>query len=259
MFNRFFSVYALIILFACSPAETPPGQFAHSHNDYYQERPFYTAYDNYFGSIEVDIWEVDGKLYVAHDKEEIEPEKTFESMYLQPVKEVFQKNGGRAWSDYGGTFILLVDLKTSWSSTLDILVEILSGYPELFDPDTNPDAVRVVISGDMPPPELFHLYPPFIWFDGRITLQYDDEQLERVKLFSDHFRRFSTWDGYGDMPEKDRAVLSDYIRKAADRGKKTRFWAAPDHEPAWRTLLELGVGYVNTDHPEKFATIISGQ
>jgi alkaline phosphatase len=258
MINKLPLIYLLLVFCACTSAPKP-GQLGHSHNDYYQERPFFTAYENYFGSIEVDIWAVDGELYVAHDKEEIDPDKTIESMYLQPVIDVFRENGGKAWNDTDDSFILLVDLKTSYSPALDILVEKISAYPEVFDPGTNPNAVRVVISGAFPPPELFDQYPSYIWFDGRIFLQYDDEQIERVMLFSDHFRKYSSWDGHGEIPENDREKLLEHINLANDRGKKTRFWAAPDHEAAWRTLLDLGVGYVNTDLPESFAAKMSGK
>ena len=252
-------ICVLVFIFSCSTSEVPVGQFAHSHNDYYQERPFHDAYECYFGSIEVDVWAVEGELFVAHDHWEIEPGKTFESMYLEPIRDVFEKNGGRAWSDYDGTFILLVDLKTSYSPALDILVDIISGYPELFDHNVNPDAVSVVISGDMPPPGMFHFYPHYIWFDGRMANSYDEQQLERVKLFSSHFRSLSSWDGYGEIPDEEREIIMDYIRRAGDTGKKTRFWATPDHEEAWKTLLELGAGYVNTDHPVKFAETMSAR
>ncbi len=255
---RILLVFGLIVICACSSTQKP-GQSGHSHNDYYQERPFYSAYESYFASVEVDIWAVDGQLFVAHDREEIEPGNTIENMYLLPINEVFRKNGGRAWSDIDGKLQLLVDLKTSYSPALDILVDKLSMYPELFDHDTNPHAVSIVISGDMPSPELFHLYPSFIWFDGRMGIEYDESQIERVKLFSDHYRTVSTWDGYGEIPDKDRENILGYVQKARDKGKKARLWAAPDHESAWKTLLELGVGYINTDYPERFAETMSSQ
>lgn len=44
---------------------------AHSHNDYLQNEPFQAAYNLGFGSIEVDIYELDGILYAAHEKKKL--------------------------------------------------------------------------------------------------------------------------------------------------------------------------------------------
>ena len=43
----------------------------HSHNDYLQNVPFYTAYSARCASIEADVFLVDGELYVAHKENEI--------------------------------------------------------------------------------------------------------------------------------------------------------------------------------------------
>ena len=39
---------------------------AHSHNDYKNNIPFLRAYEKGFGSIEADVFAVNGKLMVAH-------------------------------------------------------------------------------------------------------------------------------------------------------------------------------------------------
>src|ERR1700753_3310686 len=43
----------------------------HSHNDYEQATPFWLAYGQQFGSIEADIFWVEGKMLVGHSYEEI--------------------------------------------------------------------------------------------------------------------------------------------------------------------------------------------
>jgi len=45
---------------------------AHSHNDYSNDIPFWLAYYNHFGSIEADIFAVEGDLFVAHNKSELQ-------------------------------------------------------------------------------------------------------------------------------------------------------------------------------------------
>lgn len=47
----------------------------HSHNDYDQARPFWGAYEANAASIEADIWLIDGAIYVAHDREDVHPER----------------------------------------------------------------------------------------------------------------------------------------------------------------------------------------
>src|SRR5690606_40361514 len=52
---------------------------AHSHNDYEQKLPFKHAFDAGFGSIEVDVFLREGELFVAHDAEDIRPERTLKA------------------------------------------------------------------------------------------------------------------------------------------------------------------------------------
>ena len=67
---------------------------AHAHNDYDHTRPLFDALDCGFASIEADIHLVDGMLLVAHDKEDIRPERTLQSLYLDPLRKRIKGNGG---------------------------------------------------------------------------------------------------------------------------------------------------------------------
>ncbi len=57
----------------------------HAHNDYNHPVPFYTAYNAGFGSIEADIILKNDQLYVAHDTIDINPKRTLQSLYLDPM------------------------------------------------------------------------------------------------------------------------------------------------------------------------------
>ncbi len=98
---------------------------AHSHNDYSQKTPFFLAYNAHFGSIEADIWAIDGKLFVSHSRGAITPERTLDSLYIQPIIKYFKANNGKAWGDYNGAFQLLIDLKTGVIPTLPLLIDLL--------------------------------------------------------------------------------------------------------------------------------------
>ncbi len=176
-----------ILLFSCSilPSAAQYSTLnAHSHNDYENVIPFWIAYYNHFGSIEADIWAIDGELYVAHSRAAVKPERTIDALYIQTVVKLFRYNGGKAWHDFPGVFQLLIDPKTAAEPTLALLVEKLKQYPDVFDPSVNKSAVSVVVSGNRPAPGLFVNYPEFIYFDGLLNLKYTEEQLKRVPLIS---------------------------------------------------------------------------
>jgi len=221
---------------------------AHSHNDYEQKVPFFWAYDAHFGSIEADIWEVNGELFVAHNKDQITPERTLDTLYLQPIATKLKENGGKAWKDQEGTFQLLIDLKTPYKTTLNLLSEKLKKSPEVFDPEVNKNAVRVVITGNRPTPSEFTNYPDFILFDGNLDFRYDDQQLKRIALFSNDLARFTRWKGEASISEKEEQRLKQVIDSVHGLNCKIRFWNAPDTPNAWKTLMNLKVDYINTDH-----------
>src|SRR5437660_742306 len=64
-----------------------PLRRAHAHNDYEHPRPLFDALDHRFGSVEADVFLVDGRLLVAHDPTELDPTRTLEALYLDPLAE----------------------------------------------------------------------------------------------------------------------------------------------------------------------------
>lgn len=249
---RYLITVSLVLLYTVELLSREYYFTGHSHNDYYQERPLYEAYENFFASIEADIFSIDGELYVAHDKEEIKEERTLKSLYIEPITKIFRENNGKPWKDHDETFILLVDLKSSYQAALHLLVSQLEKYPGVFDPSVNEFAVRVVVSGNMPDPELFENYPDFIFFDGRLNNSYTVSQLQRIILFSNSFRDYSQWDGKGPMPEEDQKTITELISQVHDIGKKIRFWATPDEVNAWEQLYNMNADLINTDKPFEY-------
>src|SRR5215210_7907450 len=78
------AVLAALALAAASPAaaraQTPPPALprAHAHNDYEHARPLLDALDRGFGSVEADIFLVDGALLVAHARDSVRADRTLE-------------------------------------------------------------------------------------------------------------------------------------------------------------------------------------
>ena len=255
--------FFLVILLSLSLLTPSKAQFtslnAHSHNDYLQKIPFFLAYNHHFGSIEADIWEVNGELMVAHEYKAISKERSLDSMYLMPIVRLFHKNGGRAWADQPGSFILLIDVKSEYELTLRVLVEKLKKYPNVFDRKVNSNAVRVVITGNRPDPEYFTNYPDFISFDGKLNLNYTDQQRQRIAMFSENLTQLSSWKDKEPLTIKDETRLKQVIDSVHHFNYPIRFWNAPDEPKAWKTLMELKVDYINTDHITELSVFLSAK
>jgi alkaline phosphatase len=229
---------------------------AHSHNDYVNDIPFWPAYYNHFGSIEADIWAVNGELYVAHDEKDITPERTLDALYLLPIIKQFKQNGGKAWKDINSGFQLLVDLKSETVTTLNLLCKKLAQYPEIFDEKVNKNAVRITITGKCPSPSTFENYPLNIYFDGKIGFSYSPAQLKRLGFFSEDLKRYTPWNGKANIPKVELTRLTHVIDSIHQLGLKIRFWDAPDNINSWKTFIRLHVDYINTDHIYELASYL---
>lgn len=84
---------------------------AHAHNDYEHERPLFDALSHGFNSVEVDVYELSGELYVAHDPSGIRSERTLRSLYPDLLRKHIQATSGKVYRD-GTQLILLIDAKT---------------------------------------------------------------------------------------------------------------------------------------------------
>lgn len=229
----------------------------HSHNDYAQKRPFWGAYEAGADSIEADVFLVDGELIVAHSRRNLKPENTLRRLYLEPLREVFKKNGGRARAN-GKPLQLLVDLKNG-KPAFDALVALIEGegFRDIFDICKNPAAVRLTITGDNAAID-FSTSPAFVFFDVPSNRKLDAEQYKRVWLVSDYARIHTKWRS-GEMKEGDKRKIREVAAQAHDKGVLFRLWGFPDNPDAWRLSLELGLDYINTDRPSAAVDFIAGQ
>ncbi len=224
----------------------------HSHNDYRQSVPFYQAYSQGVYSIEADIFSIENnKLLVGHDLEDLEEEKSFEEFYLNPIIKLFQENGNKPWRNSEDELQLMIELKSPTEPAISNVVNLLNKYPTVFDKEVNPYAVSIVITGNIPHPNTFNNYPKYISFDGRINIDYSQEQLERVALISHPFHECSSWNGKGTLTKEEKSRINSIIDKAHSLGKPVRFWGAPEGLTAWNTFHNMGVDIINTDRIEK--------
>lgn len=209
----------------------------HSHNDYTHEKPFYDAAKNKVFSIEADVFVVGDSLIVAHSKEEIKAGNTLEKIYLKPILALSKTK------DFY-RFQLMIDFKESWDLTYPVLVKTLKPYEKLF---SKGGMINIVISGNRPPNNTFHLFPQMIKFDGLPGINYAPEDLKTITMISANFADYSKWKGIGEIPEIDKAKLTELIRNAHQIDRPFRFWGAPDNMACWKLLHGLGADIINTD------------
>lgn len=221
---------------------------AHAHNDYMHPVPFYTAWNAGFGSIEADVFPVNGVLLVSHSKKALQPERTLDSLYLKPLLTELHKDNSRKVN-------ILIDIKENYKESLQLLLkelQPLKRYLVTANESTKP--VTILISGQRPPPAEYKNYPAYIFFDDDLRLFHTAEEWKRVGLVSLSFERYSKWKGKGDLPDSDRNVIRHVIDSVHHSGKKIRFWAAPDDENSWRTQIKLGVDLIGTDEIQELST-----
>lgn len=246
-----------LALTCCGAAAAQPPVLIHSHNDYAQRVPFYQAYAQQVSSIEADVFLHDGQLLVGHDVEDLRADMTFEALYVEPIVTLFARNGGRAFRDSDQTLQLMVELKSETDPTLRAVAALLGRWPEVFDPEVNPAAVRVAVTGRVPAPEAFDRYSRFLGFDGAWDADYTPEQLERIALISTNFRDFSQWNGKGTIIPAEKERLEQVIDRAHEQGKPVRFWNAPEGTTVYYTFYDMGIDYINTDKPEVCAAFFA--
>jgi Glycerophosphoryl diester phosphodiesterase family len=227
---------------------------AHAHNDYEHARPLLDALDHGFCSVEADIYLVDGKLLVAHNRRDVKPERTLEALYLDPLLARVKSNGGRVYRD-GPPFTLLVDIKANGEATYAALARTLSRYAEMLtvvrDGKPQAGAVTVVISGDRPRDKVAADAVRYVGIDGRMndldSKPGGDLPANLMPLVSDSWYTHFKWRGKGPMPDDERQKLLAFVGKAHAKGRRVRFWATPETVELWRELDAAGVDLINTD------------
>lgn len=207
---------------------------AHSHNDYEQPRPLHDALAHGFDSIEADVWLVDGRLLVAHEREQVHPGRTLQSLYLDPLREWIKQPDRRP-------LILLIDVKTEAAATWRVLDSVLADYGDLAG------RVRFIVSGNRARDLILAQPSPRAALDGRGEDLDGAVPAALIPLVSDNWTKFFTWRGDGEFPAAERARLDDFVARTRAQGRLLRFWATPDRPEVWRVLRDAGVHVIGTD------------
>lgn len=240
-----------IRLNAAPSASTPtPLPRAHAHNDYEHTRPLLDALDHGFCSVEADIYLVDGKLLVAHDRIKVKPERTLQALYLDPLRSRCRQNDGRVHPG-GPVVTLLIDIKSEADATYAALREVLEQYSDILSRFTatgvEAKGVTVILSGNRPRQTLSQESVRFCALDGRLPDLAGSESANLIPLVSDNWTGAFKWRGVGAFPEEEKMKLKQIVQKAHSQGRTVRFWATPDRLEVWKELHAAGVDLINTD------------
>lgn len=248
----------------------------HSHNDYWRRVPVFSALYAGCTSVEADVWLRDGgQLLVGHDIAALQPNRTFTSLYVNPLVEILTRqnpstefyNASRRGvfdTDPDQTLTLLVDLKTDGPETWPWVMKQLAPLRErgwltfIEDGEIHLRQVTVVGTGNTPFDQVVaNATYRDAFFDAPL------ERLENSPYNSTNswYASVSFWRNIGNVwwTNGPTGAQLDKIRRqvqeAHKRGLLARYWDTPPwpihiRNRIWEVLIEEGVGILNVDDLE---------
>jgi hypothetical protein len=232
---------------------------AHAHNDYEHARPLFDALDHGFCSVEADIWLTPAGLLIGHDRKDLRPDRTLQSLYLDPLRARARANDGRVYRD-GPAFYLLIDVKTEAAETYATLDKVLAQYADILsvtrDDKFEAKAVTAVLSGNRAIAVIERQPVRYVGIDGRPENLDSNPPAALFPWISANWTLLFRWNGEGAMPAAEKDKLADMVGRAHGQGRKVRFWATAENEAVWKELVAAGVDYINTDKLEELQTFL---
>ncbi len=275
MRNIYVSLVGYFLALLLGPTNPAPAQHiaaqhiaahsqGHAHNDYLHQRPLLDALEAGFNSVEADVILVDDQLLVAHSSREVDPERTLQKLYLDPLRARVATNQGQV---YPATlkpqppFWLLIDIKSDGLATYRRLHEVLEGYADMLtsvEGDVvSPGAIQVVISGNRPQEYIAAQAKRYCGIDGRIGDLESELPAHLLPMISDNWGLQFKWRGEGPMPATELQKLEDVVSRAHAKGRVVRLWATPENNAVWKRLVESQVDWINTDQLKELSSFLS--
>lgn len=245
---------------------TVPYYNAFSHNDYMRRHPLADALAAGFNCVEADCYFVDGRFVVAHDlPADTARYRYLEELYLQPLFDRIEANGGKVYPGAERPFYLMIDIKRDGDNFYTALRPLLEANADKFcSVDTagnfNEGPILLFFSGARPMQTLpAQTSTRYAFLDGNFEELGKDIPASLMPVVSDDYRDYLHWNGFGTMTDSDLKVMRDLIAGAHAEGKMIRFWGAPDTESWARLQLAEGVDIVGVDNLGALAGILSEQ
>ncbi|KAL7285194.1 hypothetical protein ACG7TL_000287 [Trametes sanguinea] len=224
----------------------------HSHNDYWRDVPLLTALSFGVASVEADVSLFNGTLYVGHENAALTPDRTLDSLYIQPLLQILKKmNPQNAFTAGSMTPKALPFILKAFQPLRE------AGYLTTFANGTlTTSAITVVGTGNSPLEQVKAL-DPRDYFDAPLT-QLTDPSLNTTwdptlsPLASTDYAVAVGWNGIGNITDEQKANITRFVGDAHSRGITARFWDTPEwpvfaQQNIWRALLEGGADWLNAD------------
>ncbi|PWY90791.1 hypothetical protein BO70DRAFT_307038 [Aspergillus heteromorphus CBS 117.55] len=246
----------------------------HSHNDYWRDIPFYTGISKGCISTEADVWLYNGTLYVGHDESSLTEQRTFETLYVNPILDVLKRQNptsrfvtsptknGVFDTDTSQTLYFFIDVKTSGPETFQAAIDALEPLRErgylttLKDNKITKGPVTVIGTGNTPLDMVSPVTSRDYFFDAPLESLGDAKYSDLTGLVSPiASTNFEAAVGRlvsDALSEKQLDALRSQIQTAKSKGIGARYWGTPyfpirKRNFVWRTLLEEGVTLLNAD------------
>jgi alkaline phosphatase len=223
---------------------------AHSHNDYKNNIPFYRAYEKGFGSIEADVYAVNGQLMVAHDKKDISATRSLKNLYINPLIEKLNRDTQRHLR-------LLIEIKEDYKAVLPLLIKELKPLEKYFSYDGHPGRLSIVMTGAVPPAASMPGYPAWMSFDVDHLDGFTPDEWKRIGLVSFPMSKYVHWSGKGVLNPEEISRVTGGIDSVHRAGKMVRFYETPDTKSTWLAMMRLGVDVIGADKIEELGDFLN--
>ncbi|PNS21124.1 Altered inheritance of mitochondria protein 6 [Sphaceloma murrayae] len=257
----------------------------HSHNDYWRQIPLYSALSVGAVSVESDVWLVNGTLYVGHELSALTPERTFESLYIDPLVSILEAqnppsrfvtgvtDNGVFDAASSQTFYLWIDIKTDGATAWPAAVRALEPLRQRRwlttvsgNGTVHPGPVTVIGTGNTPLAQVQGVSPRDYFWDAPIptlgtTFSNITSSVSPVASTS-FARAFGSVRTQG-LNGTQLSLLRSQVATAKSKGIRTRYWELPlwpvgTRNAIWRQLYDEGVDLLNVDDLEAAANFWDG-
>jgi hypothetical protein len=245
----------------------------HSHNDYWRKIPLFTALYAGCTGVEADVWLRNGDLLVGHNTASLQPNRTFQSLYVNPLVEILTHQNPTT-DFYAGTtngvfdmdpnqpLVLLVDIKTDGAQTWPWVMKQLAplrerGWLSYYEEgEFHQGAITVVGTGNAP-------FDQIVGGNASYRDAFYDAPLEKLEnsgynSTNSYYASVDFWSAIGLVwwtngpSEAQLGKIRAHIREAKSRGLVSRYWGLPPwpihvRNRLWEVLVEEGIGMLNVD------------
>ncbi|KUJ11384.1 uncharacterized protein LY89DRAFT_739572 [Mollisia scopiformis] len=246
----------------------------HSHNDYWRAVPLFQALSLGVTGVEADCHLVNGELFVGHTARSLRPNRTFRTLYLDPLTTILENqnpnnnftNGtiNGVWDTKPtASIVLMTDLKTEGYSTLEAVQQQLQPFREK-GWLTYWNGTAVV------PGPIIHVGTGNTPFDAVLNSTFSNTTYRDVffdapldaltpsyNASNSYYASTSMSHLFWGIPSSGLSqarldVVKGQIEMAKSLGLVSRYWNTPSWPATrrmnvWKQLVDLDVGMLNAD------------